>query len=141
MPFAAQLRPEDRAEFAGTADPVEALAEGISESLWCYVAEDDGGYVACWGVRPASTLLGGDGYVWCATTPRVVLHKRAFLLASRAWVAAMQALFVTLAGWCAEDYVVSQRWLNRWLGFELGAVERLGPSGVPYMLFWWRRPD
>jgi hypothetical protein len=140
-PFAEQMRAEDHREFAAFGDPAEALAEGIRESVWCYVASDKTGFVSCWGVRPTGTLLGGAGYCWCATTPRVLLHKRAFLLGSRAWVEAMRAEFVTLAGWCAADYAVSQRWLGRWLGFELGAVERLGPLGLPYMLFWWRRDE
>jgi hypothetical protein len=138
-PFAAQMRAQDRAEFEALGDPAEDLAEGIRQSVWCYVAEDEGGYVAAWGVRPTGTLLGGGGYAWCATTPRVLLHRREFLLGSRAWVAAMRAEFDLLTGWCAADYLVSQRWLTRWLGFCLGETVTM-PSGMTYVNFhWWRR--
>lgn len=138
-PLAAALREQDRVEFEAIGNPAEDLAEGIRASVWCHVAEDAGGYVACWGVRPAGTLLGGEGYVWCATTPRVLQHRRAFLLGSRAWIEAVRAQYWLLAGYCAQDYVVSQRWLSRWLGFTLGEVHRIEPSGLPYVHFWWRR--
>lgn len=137
-PFAAQMRDADREEFAAFGDAVELLAGGIRESWWSYVAEDGEGYVAAWGcTRP--TLLSSDAYAWCATTPRVLLHRRQFLQGSRAWVRAMQAEFDMVCGWCAADYALSVRWLTRWLGFNLGAVERLGPLGVPFVNFWWKR--
>jgi hypothetical protein len=136
-PLAAQMRPEDLGEHAAQGDPVEVLREGIRESAWCYLAEDREGYIAAWGVQRIGTLLGGEGFCWCATTPRVLRHRRAFLLGSRAWVAAMQAEFTLLAGWCAADYVVSHRWLTRWLGFHLGATTLIG--GVPFVNFWWGR--
>jgi hypothetical protein len=137
-PFAAQMRSQDRAEWEAIGEPVEMLAGGIRDSWQCHVAEDAEGYVAIWGTHRV-TLLGGEAYAWCATTPRVLLHKRRFLLGSRAWLQAMQAEYDLIAGWCAADYALSLRWLHHWLGFELGTVERLGPLGVPFVNFWWRR--
>lgn len=137
-PFAAQLRASDRDELQVAGDPAEVLAEGIRTSAWCRVAEDDGGFVVCWGVQPIGTVLDGAGYCWCATTPRVLRHKRAFLEGSRAWVAMMRAEYSLLAGWCAADYAISQRWLTKWLGFHLGATAEIG--GIPFVNFWWGEP-
>lgn len=136
-PFAAQMRAEDLGEHEAAGDPATVLADGIRSSAWCYVAEDEAGYVAAWGVQRVGSLLGGDGYCWCGTTPRVLLHRREFLLGSRAWVASMRAEFDLLTGWCAADYLVSQRWLTRWLGFHLGVTTLIG--GVPFVNFWWGR--
>jgi hypothetical protein len=136
-PLAAALREQDRREYEGFGEPAELLAIGIEDSWWCHVAEDDAGYVAIWGIH-RTTLLGGDGYAWCATTPRVLLHKRQFLLGSRAWVAAMQSEFHMITGWCAADYALSLRWLTRWLGFSLGETRRM-PSGLSYVNFYWWR--
>ena len=135
VPFAAAMREHDRAEFEAVGDPAELLAEGIVSSAWSCLAEDAEGFVAVWGVQPVGTVLGGSGYCWCATTPRVLLHRREFLQGSRAWVAAMRAEYRLLAGWCAVDYAVSLRWLTRWLGFRLGPTTLIG--GVPFQNFWW----
>jgi hypothetical protein len=138
-PFAAAMRAQDRAEFEALGDPVELLAGGIRNSVWSYVAEDAGGYAAMWGFSKA-TLLGGHGHAWCATTERVLLHKRQFLQGSRAWALAMRAECDLLSGWCLASYDVSIRWL-RWLEFEIGPAMPLGLGGAMFRPFWWRAGD
>lgn len=133
--LAAALRAEDHAEFAALGDPAELIAGGIKNSAWAYVAEDEGGPVAVWGLSRA-TLLGGEGHAWCATTDRVALHRRRFAVASRAWVAAMLAECDRLSGWCDARYAVSLRWL-RWLGAEIGPPV-MTAGGVPFRRFEWR---
>lgn len=136
-PFAAQLRAEDFAEFQVAGDPAEVLAAGIKDAWRCYLGYDESGPVCVFGVQRTGSLLDGVGYLWCGTTPRVLRHKRRFLLGSRAWVASARLEFDMLTGWCAMEYAVSVRWLTRWLGFTLG--ERTVIGGVPFVNFhWWR---
>ena len=112
------LRPADKAECWNSGSrPSELIRQGIEISPWCYMAEDDHGPIAIWGVG-ISSLIGGVGIPWCLTTAGVESRRWLFARQSKLWVERMRDGWGMLEGWCDADYAVSLRWLQ-WLGFTI----------------------
>lgn len=137
VPFVApMLRPEDLAEATALvgADGVEqAMRDSIERSEWAFIAIEDRGPVALWGVSPM-TVLGSSYAPWALFTVLAADHRRQIARESRRWVGLMKAQFPLMRNIVDGRNAAAVRWLS-WLGFEIGEPQPIGPARVPFHRF------
>ena len=108
----------------GGVGPREALATGVRDSLWTYVAEIEGKPVSMFGVAPDG-LLGDDGAPWMLSVEGVERHARTTLLCAPRFVRAMSDSFERLANVVHADNRSAIRFLT-WCGFAFGQPVKIG---------------
>lgn len=120
------------AEIAGQF-PMEALEDGVRDSVVSRAALVDGKPVCIFGVAPEQTL-GAVGTPWLLGVEGFEAHSRQILRHSRAYVRAMLDLYPHLRNLVHSDNGHAIRWL-KWCGFEIGEEQPLGRSGAMFRPF------
>lgn len=137
MHIAAGLREADRQELIAARGPLvhfpDALARAVLLSSHTWVAEDDEGPIAIFGVAPVS-LLDGVGSPWFLSTERAYDHPRALVSGGRHYLSRMRAHYPELFNYVDARNERSIRWLGR-LGFTLRPAVPYGNLGLPFHKF------
>ena len=131
--LAARMREIDQREcrLAGGHEPIEALREGVAQSLWSLVALVDGKPVCIFGVA-SDGLLGEEGAPWMLCVDGIERHAKAVLVFARRFILEMGESFERLANVVHADNRSAIRFL-RWCGFSLGApFEIEGETFLPF---------
>lgn len=134
--LAANLRAADIQELAASsgASPLEAVTQSVAVSPDAYVALDEHGVIAAWGVGVGS-LASSVGSPWLLATERMAgRYRRQLLALSRIHVARMRRQFSYLTNFVDARHAQSLRWL-RWCGFVIHPPEPYGVAGLPFHRF------
>lgn len=133
--LAAALRPADAAEIAayGLADAHEALHASLQTSALAWAARVDGELAAVIGLAPLS-MMSSTGAPWMMGTPVLEKHHRILVRLTPQYIRRMREITPHLANVVHAENATSVRWLQR-LGFTLGPVFPLKPTGAPFRQF------
>lgn len=130
--LAATMRPEDVAELAALRiTPIEGLLESLRKSELAFAVLLAGELSAIFGVGQLEGVAVKVGHAWVLTGEPVARHRRAFMMASAQAVELLLGLYPVLFNVVDARYDASLRWL-RWLGFQLGPPQGLGPDAAPF---------
>lgn len=130
---AANMRPMDALEcrVVGGCEPLEALREGVAESIWSYAVEVDDTVICVFGIA-SDGLMGENGCPWLLAVNGFERHARTILTISKSHLIRMREEFETLANWVHAHNRNAIRYL-KFLGFEFG--EETIINGEPFLPF------
>jgi hypothetical protein len=120
MFIAIDMRPEDREEIRVVSgmDPFSALVKSVKISSDAAVVLDPlGTPLVALGVA-VQTLLSDTGCPWLLGSNYATGHKKALLLASRAWMDHTKQRYSALRNIVDAKYQGAIRWIS-WLGFDI----------------------
>lgn len=131
--LAARMREWDVAECRALGrEPADALADGVSRSLWALTALVDGKPEAMMGVVPLS-VIEGTGVPWMLGTEAVYRHARDLARYGPGIIAEMEATFPTLANFVAAGNARAIAFLKHW-GWRISS-KRVAVGGVDFVEF------
>jgi hypothetical protein len=129
------LRKEDKAEafLSSGTPPKDAVRASIENSLWSYVALDDGVPFCIFGVAPYKEEP-TVGCPWFMASDAIFKHRQLFLRSSLDYVHKMLTDFDILTNVVDIHNIKAHRWL-KWLGFEFYRTIPYGPFNHPFIQF------
>lgn len=128
---AIRLRPGDALEIAALGETQESsFAKALGRSLWAEAYLIDGEVAVIRGVILTS-LLGGVANAWLLSGEPIERHRRSFMELTRAGIERLRGEHEHIVSCVHADYARSIRWL-RWLGFEIGPAQPIGPLNAPF---------
>ncbi|MTK63864.1 MAG: hypothetical protein F8N15_04900 [Methanobacterium sp.] len=130
--LASRLRQEDLSEIQANSGqtPEASIRAGLTAGE-AWVAEDDEGPVAIFGLIPSPPPLGG--VPWMLATPRFLDHQRQFLRECRQWIETMLARFPILTNVVDARNALHVRWLL-WCGFQVvNKLPEFGAGKLPFI--------
>lgn len=129
--IARSMRPADIAECrAADQDPVFSITESARKSAMAWVAHDEIGPVAAFGVVP----FGGAGAPWALASVRAIGHRRRLLRDAPHFIELMRRRFPKLVNFVHAENVAAVRWLT-FVGFRVYPAAPHWDTGAPFRKF------
>lgn len=131
--LAATMRAVDRAECAAMGhEPADALAKGLSRSIWAMTALIDDEPVAMLGIAPRS-MIEGVGVPWMLGSDAIYDGARELVTYGPGIIAEMEAIFPRLVNYvsAANDRAIA--FLKHW-GWRISS-ERVPVGGMDFVEF------
>jgi len=94
-----------------------AVRACMREHPYSVTCLEDNTPIAAWGYKPDPMILANTAYIWCATTTRVLRHKKMILNLSRDFLDHLHQDFERLESTVSPQYPEAMRWV-KWLGFK-----------------------
>jgi len=130
------LRKADMAEIQASLgeDPKDCLMDSVRASHKCFVAKDEDGYIAMWGVvtMPGHPQM---GIPWMTATDALEKYSVKFLREAKDSLQELQEGYTVLTNFVDARNHVHIRWLQ-WMGFTfIGLRPKWGVEQRPFIQF------